>query len=940
MLSETEFKSLVDSKVKQLLGKEDLMSIFYCELLKDTVFVSLLKELLTTEVDVETVYCKAIKHGIKLYDIKEAESILVEDDDPVRTIVYDPVDVGENKVMDINVSNVNSCFEKNNNYYVTISYVSDDEVNGYSISKIVYRSNLISPLLVINILKERFDSCYSISYQNNSVHLKIIEQFDTAEDYQTTIEIDNICAYLSFAEEALTITADNNCLWDLYYFLRNHTSYLGHIIDAQNNWSLLSGIVKGLSPIVLQIPLARLITDKKVLNICKDKGIKMVGDLLNAMPISLNAVQIKNIRNSVASIDYVPLNQLLLAILKKLNGKEFSVLKDRYLDNSLTLEEIGKKHGCTRERIRQIESKGFRKLASAHFFNLKNKVAKLIYLLSDYNGFITEKRLNELGLTWQYAVFIDKAWGDIRWSNLYRVSFFNGNIELALEKEVAELPTEFTKSELADYATHISNYIDAELSPEDIIALVMRRCNIYGDFIVKGRVNLRVVLTYLMRLYFPDGIDLYNDDNIEFLRLKAKEHFGGFELADNNRAVQARLQAFCVPVGRGKWNIDNCEQLISDKLATAIINYIENYNSPVIPIQSILIKFKYELELVDINNKYHLQGQIKKFLPKIYFVNRDYVFKNSSDSLYEVIEEFVKNSKTIVTKKDILKNFPGVSDIVIQQAVSNTRILNMNGYYVHLDNLNIADDEISTLKNSIDNCLNDGEIHHVKFIFNKLRTENAGLFSRIGVTHYLQCYYLIHELYPESYSYSRPFIAQLGVNVVSGEAQVLDRLSEIQEIPISMVREIAREVGTLIERYIEFIDRNNDLFLFKNQTTIATIEFMGVNDIQFEDLDNIISSFLMGQKYAPLSSFSEYWKLPKLNCPWNEWVLYSIVGKYSKLYKTAVSSNYLSDAVPFVVCNDINIADIDFNKIIEDSDIIQSFDEEELEDILDYSDLE
>ena len=155
-----------------------------------------------------------------------------------------------------------------------------------------------------------------------------------------------------------------------------------------------------------------------------------------------------------------------------------------------------------------------------------------------------------------------------------------------------------------------------------------------------------------------------------------------------------------------------------------------------------------------------------------------------------------------------------------------------------------------------------------------------------------------------------------------------------------MVREIAREVGTIIDRYIEFVDRNNDLLLFKNQTTIATLEFMGVSDAQFENIDDIISSFLMGQKYAPLSSFSEYWKLPKLNCPWNEWVLYSIIGKYSKQYKTAVSSNYLSDAIPFVVCMDMNPTDIHFDKSLDSLENIKSFDDEELEDILDYSDLE
>ena len=65
--------------------------------------------------------------------------------------------------------------------------------------------------------------------------------------------------------------------------------------------------------------------------------------------------------------------------------------------------------------------------------------------------------------------------------------------------------------------------------------------------------------------------------------------------------------------------------------------------------------------------------------------------------------------------------------------------------------------------------------------------------------------------------------------------------------------------------------------------------------------------FLGEAEYKPLTLFYDYWKLPKLKIKWTSWLLYSIVNLYSKSYKTAVSSNYIADAVPLVVREGVEI---------------------------------
>ena len=535
-------------------------------------------------------------------------------------------------------------------------------------------------------------------------------------------------------------------------------------------------------------------------------------------------------------------------------------------------------------------------------------------------------------------MFFDKVLGIFTWDAELEIGFFDESTRKKLFDELEELPPEFTYSDLDDYAGYVALEMDHIISVEDVKFFIKKRFKTIGDFIVKGRLKLKVVLSYLIKMYFPEGFDIYDDSNIALLRDKAKEHFDGFELADTDRAIRARLQYFCTPIARGVWKFDTNDILITGTLKDRILKFIEDYPVSILPIQAIMDTFKKELEEVDIENKYHLQGQLKKVLSDLYEVNRDYVIKGDSHSFYSIIEDYVKQSKTLVTKQDIMRKFPGVTEIVIQQTATYTKVLNMNGYYVHLDNLNITQAEQSTLKNSIDSVIVDTNIYHAKTIFGKSKIANAGLFSRIGVTHYLQFYYLIKELFPEAYSYNRPFVAMNGVEIISGEAQVLERIAAKKEVTIADVREFAKEVGTFIDRYIEFVDRNNDTLVFKNHTTLILVEETGMEDVDFSSLDSVLSTFIGNMDYRPLNEFFDYWKLPDLKCKWNEWLLYSVIGKYSSLFKTAVSSNYLQEAVPILVKNSFDEKNIDYSSIHEDF-VSEETNEDDLLDTLDYDDL-
>ena len=125
----------------------------------------------------------------------------------------------------------------------------------------------------------------------------------------------------------------------------------------------------------------------------------------------------------------------------------------------------------------------------------------------------------------------------------------------------------------------------------------------------------------------------------------------------------------------------------------------------------------------------------------------------------------------------------------------------------------------------------------------------------------------------------------------------------------------------------------------KDNETFINAEFLELDEALFANLDDIMLQFLGEAEYKPLTLFYDYWKLPKLKTKWTSWLIYSIINLYSKSYKTAVSSNYIADAVPLVVREGVEIDKNELEHIRPEMYSEYSDDEDELLDEIDLEDI-
>lgn len=658
-----DFETLYDEKISSIQGNE-IVDEYFMSLLRTHSFVELLKSLYYSpqDADISSIYLKCMKQGYRMCDLQRAFCILVDEwyDGPICFIAAE----GDNKgdIICVNEEPVETIPRFTEEYYLRIRLISEEDVIDGETNSIKIESNLFSARSIFSEVTE----CTSFNIDQNDV-LSICYSDVMQDNFKFKLNANNVAVVRSYNSVSVQCL-DGDLSGDFYYSIINAADELFIVLEKENCLMRIRQYIDGLNAHFDNVRIERFISDKNIVSKCNQSGLYKLCDFLECDPTEISTQEMFEIYSALQQVDTTLPIDIFNSWINKLLPREYYVLKKRYLEGHLlTLESVGEICNVTRERIRQVEQKAIRNILSPKRNKYRNALVSQLKLFSPHKSYITFSELEELELGANVAIFLDKTTGDIIYESGYKACFFSRDSKNKLDFCLEELPNEFTKTDLQEYSILISEKLNNAFTANEITELICSKYRICGEYIAKSRMTLKVILSFLMQKYFPDGMDIYEDANIDFLREKAYIEFDGFELADNNRAVRARLQAFCVMVDRGVWKYDTEQILISNDLQWAILDYIKQYNSPVLPIQAIMDMFSAELGEIEIYNKYSLHSQLKKILPAEYSINRDYVMKSSGDTFYSVIEAYVKQSAFPVTKRDIQSNFPGATDIVIQQ---------------------------------------------------------------------------------------------------------------------------------------------------------------------------------------------------------------------------------------------------------------------------------
>ncbi len=687
------------------------------------------------------------------------------------------------------------------------------------------------------------------------------------------------------------------------------------------------------------IRINKILTDREIIDLLGDNEITKLSQL-NKMDFKiLNNNCLNFLFDTLLHSCFILPKELQTAITTGLKDKFQKYVEMRYKDG-LKYTEMAEKLGITRAGAQSSCSK-VEKLIKDNF-NKNIKINDQIYLFRDNDYFIYENKLRKLGL---WIPFVTDICGIHRYKDSDIFTFENykslkdGDIEASetIQKEyfnfLCLLPNIIEKKEVNKYITYIIENSENFINRQDIRKIIELNYFDYGIILSKSKLDTNYFFKYIIENFYPEGLNVYDKANLENIKALLKDLFNYESDALSDRYISSRIPKLCTLVGRGVWKY-NVNVELTTEMKSRINDFISSYPIAAVPINSIYEQFAEELLEYGIENKYSLQGILRKIIDPKFKATKDYIYTDDNQTFVESIAEFIKNSKILVTKEILEKTFPGFQVGTMQRVIATTPIVNMNGYYASIDNMDISDEEKSLLQEEINIVVEDAKAHNLKNIFFRFKKKFNGLFNRIGIMHYLQLYYILNKLFDDDFEFLRPFIAKKRVEILDKERQLIEKITAEGEVTRDRLRTLCYEVGFFMESIMDFVIRNNDEILFKSEDVIVCAEKFDIDEEKLQNIDTILDRSMLYSEYKYLRDVMEFNEIKELHDEMNEWLLYSLISIYSTKYKVYRTDNVISRTKLILSNENFDISQIESLP----ASGAETFDPEDLLDIEDLED--
>jgi len=288
--------------------------------------------------------------------------------------------------------------------------------------------------------------------------------------------------------------------------------------------------------------------------------------------------------------------------------------------------------------------------------------------------------------------------------------------------------------------------------------------------------------------------------------------------------------------------------------------------------------------MTNIDNHQFLHGVLKYYYPADYSYSRDFLSKETGEagqSLADRITDYITSVGTALHRKDILRQFPGISEVVLFNTAYNFNGLLQweYNYYNTLANLHLTSDDIVAIENILESLIeaNDGYCSE-GMLFEKAQVELGAVLEKGNIKNSMNLFYTAQELFEEKYSFRNPHISRVGrFQTLTGTDIAADLIGSREVLSMKAFNEMADRLkwapvsagGIFIEITKEYVRTAQDTYIRKDKFTLTN-----------EDVDYLKSLFegqAEGNWYLPLQLFADSEDEIPSGLQINEFLLGSII---------------------------------------------------------------
>ena len=410
---------------------------------------------------------------------------------------------------------------------------------------------------------------------------------------------------------------------------------------------------------------------------------------------------------------------------------------------------------------------------------------------------------------------------------------------------------------------------------------------------------------------FDSGYNIGSEEDYNRLINILTEKYGDIEIPSMH-SIQAMIDRDdFVQINRGTYKAKEYAVNLSEKLVEEITDYIIK-NSPIVPYSLIFEKFKQTLEKIGIDNRFYLKGVIDDKLPKEFNTTRDFINTNSNEelTLYDVMPKIFKEFDNEFTMEDIKQKMPGLNEYNYENYVraeeENGLIRISPKTYIYIDKLNITQETKEELKQYIDNLFEkmESKILTAQKIYANLSIMNRELLNKLHITARFgdfELFSIIKNLFKEDYYYSRPVISKEENFTTSSYLLIKEYVRKMDKFNYNDIKNYIYKmhIGG-IWSYINFMEDLSDEYVQINKDSMMKIEKFEISEDKLERIKEFIDLLLKGKEFRT-DNFDGYFMLPKLNKPWNKYLLIGIIRSYFKDEYEIENTTKFYDTTEFIV---------------------------------------
>lgn len=266
-----------------------------------------------------------------------------------------------------------------------------------------------------------------------------------------------------------------------------------------------------------------------------------------------------------------------------------------------------------------------------------------------------------------------------------------------------------------------------------------------------------------------------------------------------------------------------------------------------------------------------------------------------------MICQFIKDSKGLVAREKILVKFKNISVRALNIALSRDEILSYDSVYIAADNINVTKSAKEKMRHTLLALTKDKEQHHISELMDAAINNNNDFLMEAKISNTHQLFSVIAYYFKNDFCFSRPYFSDRNVEILNATDQLKQYLIDNKDYSIRSLLDFAKNKKISVDNIVRILNSVNDYFYILDKENVIPVNSLGIDESCKKQIVNIIIKELREQKCVAIRDLTCIAALPKINSPWTEWLVYSVLKQMQiPTLSLILSSSRFKDAIPIV----------------------------------------